>query len=104
MIGGMRHRITIQAETTVTDNGGGFSSSWQDVAEVFARIAPLSGYERLSFGKVETGVSHRILIRHRPDVSAASRLVSGGKTYHIHSVINVNGDSEYMEILAYTYD
>ena len=43
--GYLRKRVTIQQRSTVTDTFGGQSTSWVDIATVYAEITPMSGRE-----------------------------------------------------------
>jgi hypothetical protein len=43
----LRHRLTLAELSRVTDDGGGFTESWVEVATIFADLRPISGSERV---------------------------------------------------------
>jgi SPP1 family predicted phage head-tail adaptor len=103
VIGGLRRRLTLQEEGRVADGGGGFTLVWQNVAAnptVWGRIVPLSGREVLQAGQLQTPVSHRILIRYRPDVTGAMRLVLGTRVFNIRAAVNVDGRDRWLELMC----
>ncbi|MHA1599898.1 MAG: phage head closure protein, partial [Alphaproteobacteria bacterium] len=73
----LRHVVEIQAESTAGDGGGGQTDPWASpviVATVRARVEPLRGNERQHAMQIEAAITHRVTIRHRPDVTAKMRL------------------------------
>jgi len=105
----LRHRLTLQQEVQTPDGAGGYTRSWQDVAELWGEIIPLtgsgssakgSGKELLFAGQIQTEISHRILLRYRPGVSAAMRLVYENRLFNIRMVANVNEKRDTLELLV----
>ena len=96
----LRQRLTLQKETRVSDGAGGYSRSWQDIADLWAEIIPLSGKERLFAEQIEAPISHKILLRYRSDITPDNRLVFEGRIFNIRYVFNVNENNEALEILA----
>jgi len=68
---------------------GEMVKSWQEVAQVWAGIEPLSAREFIQSAALQSAVSTRITIRHRVDVRASWRLVhlSRGTIYDIAGVL-----------------
>lgn len=100
MIGRMKDRITLQKPVLTPDEGGGFTTAWEDVAEVYASVIPVSAGEYLKGHQLETSVTHRIIIRYREDVTPSLRIVRGAKVYDISSAVDQGGLKAYLEILA----
>ena len=98
--GRLRHRVTFQTFTTVTDAGGGETKDWVDGDTVWAAIEPLSGSERIEAMQVSPSLSHRIRIRHRDGITAAVRLQHDGRTFDITAVFDPDGRRAELEILA----
>lgn len=73
--GRLRHHVTIQNFTTTRDAGGQPIKTWFDAATVWAEVAPISGRELVASGAVSAEATIRVWMRHRRDVSAASRLL-----------------------------
>jgi SPP1 family predicted phage head-tail adaptor len=85
------------------DGAGGYSRSWQNVAELWAEVEPLTGAdarisslggkEILQGGQLQSEVTHRVLIRYRAGVSAAQRLLFDNRAFNIRFVVN-NGERQ----------
>lgn len=74
-IGRLRHRVTIQNFTPTKLPSGQEKETWQDVVTVWAEVKGISGREMVSSGSVLAEATIRVWIRHRNDVTAASRLI-----------------------------
>lgn len=99
----LRHRVALEAEAPAPDGGGGQGDPWAaatTVATLRACITPLRGRERLQAQQLEAGVTHRILLRYRPGVTARQRLRYGARVFNIRAVINVEERNRWLEILA----
>ena len=86
--GELRHRVTIQWPTKAADEAGGFSTTWADLATVWAAIEPLSGRERFHAQSQNMSVSHRVRMRFLAGVTAEHRVIFGGRFFNVRSVIN----------------
>lgn len=101
----LKHRLTLQQEVQTPDGQGGFTRSWQDVAQLWAEIMPQAGStgagaEQLAFGQLQPRMTHRILLRYRVGVTPAMRLVFDGRVFNIRSVANKGETNEVLEIMA----
>jgi SPP1 family predicted phage head-tail adaptor len=75
---------TVQRATTVSDGGGGTTTSWADVATVACRIAPAGGGEGATAGeRVVDESTHVISLPAEADVTELDRLIVGGQTYDV---------------------
>lgn len=99
-IGGMKEALTIQRPVLAQDGGGGFETSWEDVAEVYARIEDLGGGEAPRHGQTVAENAYRLTLHHRADVTADMRLAGGGKIYEIVSLRDPDGRGATLEITA----
>jgi len=102
--GELNRQVKIQSRTVAADATGDAVQTWADVATVWAKLSPLSGRELFQAQQVQTDVTHRVLLRHRPDValSTAHRLVTveGSRVLEIASVVNVEDAGVYWDVLA----
>lgn len=82
--GRLRHRVRIEQEIDQVDsngdtiqdpNTGAVSKEWIEVATVWAAIEPLSAKEFIASQATQSQVVARIVIRQRPGLNAAMRLV-----------------------------
>ena len=107
-IGGMRHKLKIQSTTRTSDDGGGASRTYANVATVFGSIEPESGSERFFGDQLEGVVTHIITIRFRRGITHANRIVyeyirSGQKytrIFNVKRVINKDTKDKFLELLC----
>lgn len=86
--GKLRHKVALQRRVRTQDPvTGEITHEWQTVANVWASVEPLSAREFISAQAVQSKVSARIVIRYRPDVDAAMRIMHRGKMYNIEGVL-----------------
>ncbi len=98
--GRLRHRVTLQSAADTADGGGGFTTTWSDVATVWAAIEPLKSRERLFAQQLENPVTHRVTIRYRAGVTAKMRLEFGARVFNIRGVINAGERDRTLELLC----
>ena len=98
--GTLNKRITIQYETKVGDDMGGFTVSWVDAMTVWAALWPLSATESVKSMQTSMVVSHRVRIRYLSVLRPSWRLKFGDRYFNIVSIINPNEKNEYLDILA----
>ena len=105
-IGSMRHRITIQRYTATTDNGGGSSVVWNDVADVFAHIDPAKVDDQRFAEQIREVTTHVITVRYRSDLSHKDRLFHSvlrngeiiNRTFAIRGIKNVSNQNRFLEL------
>lgn len=95
-IGGLRRRAVLEQPLDVPDEIGGLLRTWTPVATVWAQVLPLAGVERREGGREETAITHRVLIRWRPDVTGASRLVVEGRVLAVHAAVDHDPQRRFM--------
>lgn len=91
--GTLRRRITIQQRSVTKDTFGGQSTSWSDLATVWAEITPLSARELLTAQAVNAEVTHSITVRYQamfanPKTVAGYRAFYAGRYFNIHGSMN----------------
>lgn len=94
----LRHRVSIQSESTTLDSYGEPTSGWSTDETVFASIEPISGKE-VDIGEGQAGiVTHRIIMRYNTNVSPKKRLLFGARVFGIVSVVNHEERNEFFEL------
>lgn len=96
--GDLRRRVLIQSRQATVDGFGQRSTTWTDVATVFAEIQPLSGRELQLAQAINAEVNHKVTIRYRPGISAAMRVVYQGRRFNIQAVIDVDMRHRTLEL------
>lgn len=98
--GELRHRVRLEAEAVAGDGGGGATSSWSLVAEVWAAIRAAGGTERMSAEALGARVTHEVWIRHRADVTPAMRLLAGTQMLDIRAALDPDGRRRWLKCLC----
>jgi SPP1 family predicted phage head-tail adaptor len=96
----LRQRLTLQQEVQTPDTAGGYTRGWQDVADLWAEIIPITGREKLFADQLQSQISHKIVLRYRAGVSAGQRLMFETRAFNIRYVFNIGEDNEMLELLA----
>ncbi len=88
MISKLRHRAALEVKTLTPDGAGGFSESWDAVAQLWCAVEPLAASDAFAAGKLESRVRHRLRIRRGLAVAAGNRLRVGERLFAVHAVID----------------
>lgn len=100
----LRRRLTLQQEVQASDGAGGYSKSWQDVAELWGEITSVGtgGWrELLAPDQLQSEVTHRILLRYRAGVTTAMRLLFEERAFNIRAIIDRGEIHETLELLVH---
>lgn len=84
----LRHRVQLEQQVTMVSSFGESETVWTHVADVWARVEPLSAREFIAASQTQSKVSARIVIRYREDVKASMRILHRGKVYNIEGVLS----------------
>ena len=84
--GDLDQRVTLLRTERVGDGGGGYEESLVPIGRVWARVIPLTGGELIAAQQVESRRSYQIVVRWRPDLSAAQSVEWRGKRMNILAV------------------
>lgn len=99
--GSLRHRVEIQRPDYVQDqNSGemvrGWATAWDKVP---CSIEPLSAREFIAASATQSQVTARIVIRYRPGVTSAMRVLHRDRIYAIEGVLADKGSGlEYLTL------
>ena len=103
-IGDMRHRVEIQHPLETQTTTGETSRSWKCLANVWAKVQPLSAKERLAAQAAEVEDTHKVTIRYRDGVDAKNRIVwkhnELTKTLEITGVIDQMARERYLILMC----
>ena len=101
--GKLRNIIAIQRRIDSKDDYGGPVYTWEDLANVWADIIPLSGRELIAAQAAKSEITTRFVIRYRDDVTPTMRIVFGGANYNIMAPpIDTNMNHKELVIMAST--
>ena len=95
-----KRKVTVQAVTRVADGQGGFAESWSDVGTAWCSVEPVKAYEKFQAMQMATPVTHKLVMRYSPLVTATSRLTLGTRVFAVTEVIDRNDDRRYLTVKA----
>lgn len=90
-----RQRITIQTNSGASDDYGGTADSWGGDSTVWAKVMPVSDYQRLTSEQLQARVTHVMIVRYQSalaDVKTTvkKRATLDSRLFDIVSVKNVD--------------
>lgn len=94
--GTMRTELVLEQATPVPDGAGGFAESWTELATLFAKLEPLAARDRFGADQTLEEVTHRVTIRHRPDVASGMRFARGTRHLAILTVHDPDETGRYL--------
>lgn len=71
-VGDLRHSVTLQTRNRSTDTGGGYTSSYADTRELFAKVVPKLGNEDFEANRIENPITHEVYTRYYSNINFAS--------------------------------
>lgn len=87
--GDLKERIRLEEPVQGTNETGEAVLTWQLVAEVWGKVAPVTGRELVEWGQVVGTTLWRVTIRYRPGVRSSMRIVFRGRALEIGQVLEV---------------
>lgn len=100
-----RQRVTVQQPgTPVPDGGGSFTVTWVDAVpptwQVAITAAAGASLERAAHGTTITTATHVIRGPYRPDITTATQLLLGSRTFQIDGVRDVDERHRELELIG----
>jgi len=100
VIGALNQRASIRAKTLTSDGGGGYTESWDEIAQAWVSIEPTGGGDVFGPDAVESRVRHRVMLRRNSLVAAGQRVVVGSRTLRIHAVLDAGAHEALTTLLC----
>lgn len=97
--GEMDKKATVQTPTEGVNSIGEPTFTYSTFATRWIAILPLSGAERVASMQNEGTVTHRVRMRYTSGLKPKMRLLAGGRTFEIDSVVE-RGRREEHELLV----
>ncbi len=85
--GTLRHRVLIQRQVTTKDEDGVQTTTWVEVAMVWASVEPLSAREFIQSGQTQSAVTARVTMRYRDGLLPSMRLIHRGEIFNIAGLL-----------------
>ena len=100
-IGTLRHLVTLQSPKGTRDAVGERVTTFEDVATVYANVAPLSSQEQFLAAQRKSSNTHTITVRYSSAISAVDaswRVKYGPRIFVIDGVTNIDELNELFEL------
>lgn len=88
--GFLRHSVTIQSRTDVSDGRGGSAPTWGTHVAVWANVSPVSSGEAFSAGQLQGSITHRVTLRYQSGITTGMRVLWGSRVLLIEGVRNLD--------------
>lgn len=101
--GTLRHRVILQSPAGSRDAVGERTTTWTNVATVWASVGPLTARELIAAGQPMSEVSHRVRVRHSATIAALDgswRVLFGSRVLVIQGVRNIDERDREYELLC----
>lgn len=98
--GKLDKRITIQQKAITRDSDGAEIVTWQAFMAVWAAVIPVSGREYVQLKALESEQTTRVIMRHRPGVVPAMRVLVADRTLDIIDVREIAMARRTLELMC----
>ena len=98
--GRFRERVALQRRVVGVDALGQESTSWADVATLWAEVLPIRGREYFAASQMQAPTDVRIRIRWRTGVEPTMRVAWKGQPHEVVSVIDPEGRGAVLELMC----
>ncbi len=89
-IGELRHRVTFQTQTIISDAQGGQTQTWADLMTVWGKLEPVKAWEKMMAARIQYARSHVLWIRHSSNITMADgnllRVTFDSRTWYVKGV------------------
>lgn len=99
----MRHRIILQSPAGARDSVGERTTTWANIATVWASINPLSARDLIAAGQTQNETTHRVRLRDSTAIAAIDaswRVMFGARIFVITSVRRIDEVKNEIELLC----
>ena len=100
VLGNLKSKISIMRNANVSDSCGGYINEWILVKECRASVKPLRANEIYKAQQIQQETTHNIIIRYFEGLQNSDIIRHKGKEYEISSVINVDNESKFFELIC----
>lgn len=100
-----KHRVSFEQSTETAGSMGGFYTSWAVIASMYAIIEPMRQSESMQYDKLDSEVSHSIIVRYQsifadPLETAKYRITFKSRQFEITQAIDLFEDNKFVKIIA----
>jgi SPP1 family predicted phage head-tail adaptor len=94
--GKFKHRVTLQSVSHVVADGGRKTTTWPDIATVWARIDPAALGPQIRGDRLDFPVSHKVTVPYAAAYRATRRIIFGSRVFMVNSQVNPDEESRLL--------
>ncbi len=98
--GDLDQRVTFERLQSGTDEIGQPIESWLTLGTVWAAVEPQAGREFVAAGALQSQLTTKIRVRHRPGITSGDRVTHNGRVYDIQSVVDYRSEKRELVLLC----
>jgi SPP1 family predicted phage head-tail adaptor len=84
--GQLNRRLVLEAPVETADGAGGVTRAFETVTTLWASLAPLTASDNVAADALGAGIGHRIVVRHRGDLTLRHRFRDGARIFHLVAI------------------
>jgi len=96
----LRHKVSLEQKSQVSDGAGGFETSWESVASLWAGIDKLRSSERFAGGQVTADATHKFTLRYHSGIRTDMRFNWNGRLFNIRVINDIDEKNRILEVIA----
>lgn len=98
--GKLNRRVVIESCATTQDAYGQRLTTWSTLANAWAYIKPLAGYELVAAQAVHAETTHQVDIRYQAGITTAHRVNFSGRLFNIVAVLDIDMGHRALRLLC----
>ncbi len=101
--GGLRDRVSFQAEQQTPDGGGGYALAWAHVITVWGELRLERGREKVEAGRLEAADGGVLRVRSSiatRAITEANRVLINSEPYQIKTIANPDRKNQWLEMVV----
>ncbi len=95
-ISAMRQRAICKEPVITEDTMGGRAEKWQDIAVVWAHLAPIKGHSISAAKQKRISGNFKLTVRYRADLLLARLITVGGRNFRVVSVTDLEEKHDFI--------
>ena len=96
----LRTRLTLQVPQIFVDEIGGENVTFQVGDNLWGALIPYKGIQQFYAQQFQESINFLIVVRWRPDISAAMRFTTANRTFLIHAVFDQDAKQHFLHCLC----
>ena len=92
----LNRRARLEINEPAADAFGGAADIWREIAEISVRLEPITTRVSERFGQQDETATHRVTLRHRPDLARGLSFLIGARRFLVRTVIDPDESGRWL--------